>query len=67
RYLKRELNDGYFVSDLRLKYQFPLFQIYTQATNIFNSTYKEVAAVPMPSRWIQLGVNYRLNLKKTSE
>jgi len=67
RYLKRELNDGYFVSDLRLMYQFPSFQVYTQATNIFNSTYKEVAAVPMPSRWIQLGVNYRLNLKKTSE
>ena len=66
RYLKRELNDGYFVSDIRLMYQFPSFQVYTQATNIFNSSYKEVAAVPMPSRWINLGINYRLNLKKTS-
>ncbi|SEI00626.1 iron complex outermembrane recepter protein [Paenimyroides aquimaris] len=67
RYIKRELNDAYFVSDLRLMYQFPSFQIYTQATNLFNSTYKEVAAVPMPNRWIQLGLNYRFSNKKASE
>lgn len=67
RYIKRELNDGYVVSDLRLNYNLPKFQVYAQATNLFNSDYKEVAAVPMPSRWIQLGVNYRFNLKKTSE
>lgn len=66
RYMKRELNDGYVVTDLKVMYQFPSFQIYTQATNLFNSSYKEVAAVPMPGRWIQLGINYHLKTKKTS-
>src|SRR5690606_12740633 len=66
RYTKRELNDAYVVTDLKVMYQFPFFQIYTQATNVFNSYYKEGAAVPMPGRWIQLGVNYHLKTKKTS-
>src|SRR5690606_28966655 len=66
RYIKRELNDGYVVSDLKVMYQFQSFQIYTQATNLFNSSYKEAAAVPMPGRWIQLGVNYHFKTKKTS-
>lgn len=60
RFIKRELNDGYAVSDLRVMYDFSPFQIYCQATNLFNSRYKEVAAVPMPGRWIQLGVKYLL-------
>ena len=67
RYIKRELNEGYIVSDMRLMYDFPAFQVYTQATNLFNSNYKEAAAVPMPGRWIQLGVTYRLNFNKTSQ
>lgn len=63
RYVKREMNEGYFITDLRLQYQFSSFQIYMQATNLFNSTYKEVAAVPMPPRWLQLGFQYHLNFK----
>jgi vitamin B12 transporter len=59
RYIKRELNKGYLVSDVKLTYQFTKFQIYTTATNLFNSTYKEVAAVPMPSRWFNLGLNVK--------
>ena len=64
RYVKRELNDGYFISDLRLMYDFAQFQLYTQATNLFNEAYREAAAVPMPGRWIQLGVKYKLDFKK---
>lgn len=63
RYVKREMNEGYFITDLRLQYQFATFQVYMQVTNLFNSTYKEVAAVPMPSRWLQLGFQYHLNYK----
>lgn len=62
RFIKRELNDAYIVSDLRLLYNFSQFQVYMQATNLFNSSYKEIAAVPMPSRWIQLGVKYKVKL-----
>lgn len=62
RYIKRELNEGYIVSDIRLSYDFSKFQLYTQASNLFNSTYKEAAAVPMPTRWIQLGVKYKMSL-----
>lgn len=64
RFIKRELNKGYFVSDLRVFYDFSNFQLYGQITNLFDAKYNEIAAVPMPSRWWQLGLKYRLENKK---
>ncbi len=58
RWLKRELNDAYNVTDLRLKYSWKSFVIYSDITNIFNAQYKESGAVPMPSRWYSLGFKY---------
>lgn len=62
RYIKREKNEGYFVTDLRIFHNFSRFQIYAQATNLFDTKYKEIAAVPMPTRWLQLGLKYRLKI-----
>jgi len=32
--------------------------VYVDAQNIFNATYYEVGAVPLPSRWFSLGVKF---------
>src|SRR5690606_22551260 len=61
RLLKRELGKAYNVSDIRVNYQFEKVLLYTEVTNLFNTEYKEAGAVPMPLRWISLGVKYRWN------
>ena len=62
RYLKRELKEGYLVTDIKLSKAVNRFTIYTQASNIFGTSYSEIGAIPLPSRWFQLGINYRTNL-----
>lgn len=58
RWLKRELNDGYNISDIRLNYQWKSLRIYSDISNLFDAQYKESGAVPMPGRWFSLGLNY---------
>lgn len=60
RLVKRQLNDAYLISDLRVGARLSNWRIYTDITNIFDATYKEVAAVPLPSRWVALGTSYVL-------
>ena len=61
RWLKRELNEGYQLTDIRLAYQWNAFRIYSDVTNIFDTQYKEAGAVPMPGRWFSLGLKYVWN------
>jgi iron complex outermembrane receptor protein len=61
RLLKRELGNTYDVADIRINYQLQNFLLYTDVTNLFDATYKEAGAVPMPSRWFTLGVKYQWN------
>lgn len=58
--IKRELNDAYDVLDVRLNYQFTPFQVYLDVSNVLDTEYKEAGAVPMPSRWVNLGVKFKL-------
>lgn len=59
RYIKREINDGYYLMDIRASYQYKAVNIYTDLTNVFDQEYVETAAVPMPTRWLTLGVRYK--------
>jgi vitamin B12 transporter len=59
-WIKRELNDPYFVSDVRLGYKLKQWNVYTDITNIANASYKESGAVVMPKRWFTLGLRYAL-------
>ncbi|SHJ73884.1 iron complex outermembrane recepter protein [Arenibacter nanhaiticus] len=59
RWLQRELANAYNVADVRLNYKVQNFLVYTEITNLFNATYKEASAVPMPKRWFRLGVTYQ--------
>ena len=58
RFQQRISDKSYFLTDLRIGYSFPLFSIYADAQNIFDITYIETSAIPMPGRWYSLGIKY---------
>lgn len=59
RFLKRELGDTYDVADLRLNYNWDNFVLYSEVTNLFDATYEEAGAVPMPTRWFSVGLKFK--------
>ena len=61
RWLQRELGNAYDVADVRINYKLQNFLLYTEVTNVFDATYLEAGAVPMPTRWFGLGVKYQWN------
>lgn len=63
RYIKRELNDGYVLLDGRMDIRLSPLDVYLDVSNILNATYKEAGAVPMPSRWMSVGLRYSIQRK----
>ncbi len=61
RWLQRELGNAYDVADVRINYEYENFLLYMEVTNLFNATYTEAGAVPMPTRWFGVGVRYHWN------
>lgn len=61
RLLKRELGDSYNVADFRLNYKVQDILLYSEVTNLFNASYVEAGAVPMPTRWFSFGVKLQWN------
>lgn len=58
RYQQR-LNAGdYTLIDVRLGYQWKQFLFYCDANNLFDQQYRELAAVPLPGRWLSAGVRF---------
>ncbi|MBN2425226.1 MAG: TonB-dependent receptor [Calditrichaceae bacterium] len=56
------LNSGkYWLADAKINYDCKPFQVFLEATNLFNQTYHYFSAVNMPGRWIKLGINYKLS------
>lgn len=55
RFIKREIGEGYYIMDLRASYKFKEISLYTDIMNLFDQTYIETAAVPMPGRWFTVG------------
>jgi len=63
RFVKRELNTSYFLTDFRVGYRRNGLNVYGDVTNIFDQSYVETGAVPLPGRWVSLGVSYTLKMK----
>lgn len=59
RWLKRELANSYNIADIRINYEWQDFLLYTQVSNLFDASYNEAGAVPMPTRWFALGLKYQ--------
>lgn len=60
RYIQRMHKNAYLLSDIRLGYAIKSAQLYVDATNVLDQSYVDVAAVPMPGRWLSLGFRYRI-------
>lgn len=58
RFIERASSTAYTVSDVRVAYVFKSFSIYADVQNIFDVTYTEAGAVPMPGRWQTIGLRY---------
>lgn len=53
---------GYAVVDLRLTRALTAaLELTLEATNLLDRSYQEISGVPMPGRWISLGLNWRGN------
>lgn len=61
RWVERELNKPYFISDIKLGYSFSNWKIYADVNNIFNASYTEAGTILLPKRWASLGVKWNLS------
>jgi len=60
RYNERASSSDYFLSDFKVGYMLANFNMYVDVQNIFNVTYSEAGAVPMPGIWTTMGIKYNL-------
>lgn len=59
KYQKRISSEDYFLLAARLGATFNDFQVYIGGSNLTNIRYIEAGAVPMPGRWLSLGVKWQ--------
>lgn len=59
RFNQRVSNTSYMLTDLRIAYNLANVSIYADAQNIFDVTYIESGAIPMPGRWYTLGLRFQ--------
>ena len=58
RFYERISYKFYFLSDLKLAYSLNKISLYADVQNIFNVTYIQAGAVPMPGIWYSLGAKF---------
>lgn len=58
RFNKRMSGPSYWINDLRLSQSVDKFTLFLDAQNIFDTTYNEIGTIPLPSRWMSLGVKF---------
>lgn len=58
RFNERASGASYFINDVRISQSISNMTVFFDAQNIFNTTYFEAGAIPLPSRWCSLGVKF---------
>ena len=58
RFNHRISGPSYWINDFRINQSINKVTIILDAQNIFNTTYYEIGAIPLPSRWLSLGVKF---------
>src|SRR5690606_34348 len=61
RFNERVGYQDYFLTDFRLSYQYRNWVYYADMQNIFDTQYNEAGALPMPGRWVTIGIKTNLN------
>lgn len=59
RLQKRALGKAYYIADIRINYMLKKLNMFAQVNNLFDAVYTEAGAVPMPGRWVSLGMKYQ--------
>ena len=62
RYENRVNFEDNFTIDTKLSKGFNNFEIYLNATNLLNKTYHEIGRIPMPGRWLKMGIKLNMFL-----
>lgn len=55
---QRIIGSSYWLNDFRISQSINKFTLYMDAQNIFNTEYFEIGAIPLPTRWLSLGVKF---------
>ncbi|MDV6167592.1 TonB-dependent receptor [Flavobacterium sp. DG1-102-2] len=58
RYNERATGASYWINDFRISQKINKFTIFADAQNIFNTTYFEAGAIPLPARWFSVGAKF---------
>ncbi len=58
RFNERASGASYWINDIRLSQTIKQFTIFADAQNIFNTVYYEIGAIPLPAKWVSLGVKF---------
>jgi len=58
RFNQRFAGSTYWINDMRISQAIQKLTIYVDAQNIFDTQYYEIGAIPLPSRWVSLGVKF---------
>nr|WP_068891323.1 TonB-dependent receptor [Pedobacter panaciterrae] len=58
RFNQRVLGSSYWINDFRLSQSIKKLTVYLDAQNIFDTKYYEIGTIPLPSRWLSLGVKF---------
>lgn len=60
RFEQRENSTSNFIVDSQISKGFGDFKLYLRATNLFNQSYFDIAGVPLPGRWLSVGISYSM-------
>jgi iron complex outermembrane receptor protein len=58
RYQQRISYNDYTILDLHIAYHLQNWQLYADLNNLSDAQYKEIGSIPMPGRWVTLGLQY---------
>ena len=58
RYEDRQNYQSHFLLDTQLTKHFSDFELLFRANNLFNKTYSDFPGVPLPGRWLSVGLKY---------
>lgn len=61
KYNDRASLEDYSLLDANLQYSIKEWSFYVKASNLFDTEYRETNLVPMPGRWMLVGLRYRMN------
>lgn len=60
RFVERISYRNYFLTDAKIAYNWKSYRLFLDANNVFDATYIEASAIPLPGRWFNLGFSYSI-------